>query len=78
MTQIQNGADNSKKEKIELKMVAEENITLLMQQLVSVRKALAAAEKECNEIRKQLDKEVKFKKLNMKAHKKMNSCCRKA
>ena len=39
-------------------MLAEEEVVLLRQQLLAVRKALADSVTECNEIKKELDKEV--------------------
>ena len=41
---------------LELKMVAEEEVILLRQQLVALRSALKLSEKECEEIRRDLDK----------------------
>ena len=42
-----------------MKMLAEEEVVLLRQQLVAIRKALTATDKDCNEVRKVLTKEVK-------------------
>ena len=39
-------------------MEAEEQIILLRQQIVALRKALADAQREANDVKKQLDKEV--------------------
>ena len=41
-----------------MKMEAEEQIILLRQQIVALRKALADQQKEANDVKKQLDKEV--------------------
>ncbi|XP_048257717.1 uncharacterized protein LOC124151794 isoform X2 [Haliotis rufescens] len=58
---LRNHADNSKKEYIEVKMMAEEEVILLRQQLMAVKKALADTEREGEDIKKQLDKELKMK-----------------
>lgn len=41
-----------------MKMIAEEEVILLRQQQVAIRKALTSAEKELNEVKKMLEKEV--------------------
>ena len=39
-------------------MLAEEQVMLLRQQLVAIKRALASTESESNEVRRALDKEV--------------------
>ena len=39
-------------------MLAEEQVILLRQQLVAIKRALASTESESNEVRRALDKEV--------------------
>ncbi|KAL5014613.1 hypothetical protein ScPMuIL_008883 [Solemya velum] len=58
---LKKDAENSKKEYIEVKMMAEEEVILLRQQLIAIRKGLEKAEKECNEVKKHLDRELKEK-----------------
>lgn len=41
-----------------MKMEAEEQVILLRQQIVALKKALADAQKESNDVKKLLDKEV--------------------
>lgn len=41
-----------------MRMEAEEQIILLRQQIVALRKALSDAQREANDVKKQLDKEV--------------------
>ncbi|KAH9494551.1 hypothetical protein Btru_042421 [Bulinus truncatus] len=54
-------AESSKKDHIEVKMLAEEQILQLRQQLVAIRKALTATDKESNQVRKKLERELKLK-----------------
>ncbi|KAK6176827.1 hypothetical protein SNE40_015054 [Patella caerulea] len=61
VNQLRKNSEKSTLEYVEVKMLAEEEIVLLRQQLVSVKKALAATEKECNEVRQKLDRELKIK-----------------
>ncbi|XP_021364139.1 uncharacterized protein LOC110457263 isoform X2 [Mizuhopecten yessoensis] len=61
INQLKMDANHSKKEYVQIKMKADEKVILLRQQLSAIRKALTSTEKECNEIRKQLDKELKEK-----------------
>lgn len=51
-------AEVSKKETLEVRMLAEEQVVLLKQQLVAIRRALANTERESNDLRRLLDKEV--------------------
>ena len=51
-------SERSKKQYLEVKMLAEEEMILLRQQLVALRNALRDSEKECVEIRAQLEIEV--------------------
>lgn len=59
--ELKNEADNNKKQCEALKAEAEEHIILLRQQIVALRKALSDAQREANEVKKQLDKELKEK-----------------
>ncbi len=58
VSELRRDAERSKKEYLEVKMLAEEEVILLRQQLVALRTALRQSEKECGEIRTQLDAEV--------------------
>ncbi|XP_041348511.1 uncharacterized protein LOC121368057 isoform X2 [Gigantopelta aegis] len=59
--ELSGNADDSKKEVIQVKMLAEEKSILLQQELEAIKKALTTAEKECEEVRKRLEKELKIK-----------------
>lgn len=39
-------------------MLAEEEMILLRQQLVAIRRAMTAVDKDCNQVRKKLQREV--------------------
>ncbi|XP_077868441.1 uncharacterized protein LOC100372084 [Saccoglossus kowalevskii] len=55
-------ADRCKKDYLEIKMMSEEEVILLRQQMISMKKSLANSEKEREAIQKLLDKEFKLKK----------------
>ena len=55
---LRKDGETGKKEMVEVQMIAEEQVILLRQQLVAIKRALASTESESNEIRKLLDKEV--------------------
>nr|KAI8733110.1 hypothetical protein BgiMline_029055 [Biomphalaria glabrata] len=58
---LQKIAENNKKEHVEVKMLAEEEILQLRQQLLAIRKALTETDKDCNQVRKKLERELKLK-----------------
>ena len=58
--------EKGRKEFLEQKMMSDEEVLILKQQLVAVRNALKESERECVEIRAQLENEVSFPK---------NLCC---
>ena len=60
MSDFRRDAERSKKQYLEVKMLAEEEMILLRQQLVALRNALRDSEKECIEVRSQLDIEVSW------------------
>ncbi|XP_074645051.1 uncharacterized protein LOC141901606 isoform X2 [Tubulanus polymorphus] len=62
IAEIRKEADLSKKEYLEIKMLAEEEVILLRQQQVALRNYLRDIEKECVDVKKQLEKELKAKK----------------
>ena len=47
------------REYLSIKMTAEEEVILLRQQLMALRKALATSDRERESVQKQLDKEVR-------------------
>ncbi|XP_077981616.1 uncharacterized protein LOC144436648 [Glandiceps talaboti] len=55
-------ADRCKKDYLEITMMADEEVILLRQQLVALKKALANSEREREGIQKQQEKEMKLKK----------------
>ena len=55
---LKNKSDLNRKQYLQLKMVAEEEVILLRQQLIALRSALKLSEKEGEHLRKELDKEV--------------------
>ena len=59
MSELKRLASRSKKDYLEIKMLAEEEVILLRQQLVALRKALAQSEQLCKETKKTLEKEVR-------------------
>ena len=58
MDSLQKKCDSSKKQYLELKMLAEEEVILLRQQVIALRSALKLSEKSAETLRKDLDKEV--------------------
>ncbi len=58
MDGLRHEVDRCKREYLTIKMMAEEEVILLRQQLVSLRKALATSDKERETVQKQLDKEA--------------------
>ena len=58
MGQLQHDLDRSKRDYLEIKMAANEEVILLRQQVVALRKALSTSEKEREATKKTLDKEV--------------------
>ena len=58
VSDLRRDSERSKKQYLEVKMLAEEEMILLRQQLVALRNALRDSEKECVEIRAQLEIEV--------------------
>ncbi|XP_071809867.1 uncharacterized protein [Asterias amurensis] len=61
MDGLRHEVDRCKREYLTIKMMAEEEVILLRQQLVSLRKALATSDKERETVQKQLDKEMRIK-----------------
>ncbi|XP_070191909.1 uncharacterized protein [Littorina saxatilis] len=59
--ELRKESESSKKETVEIRLIAEEQVVLLRQQLLAIKKALAATEKETNEVQRLLDKELKGK-----------------
>ncbi len=59
MSDLQHDVDKCKREYLEIKMMADEEVILLRQQLVALRKAMASSEKERESTQKHLDKEVR-------------------
>ena len=55
---LQSELEGNKKTYEKMKMEAEEQVILLRQQIVALKKALADAQKEANDVKKLLDKEV--------------------
>ena len=55
---LRKDGETGKKEMVEIQMLAEEQVMLLRQQLVAIKRALASTESESNEVRRALDKEV--------------------
>ncbi|KAL8592207.1 hypothetical protein ACOMHN_030882 [Nucella lapillus] len=60
-TDLRKDGEAGKKEMVEIKMLAEEQVLLLRQQLVAIKRALASTESESNQVRQALDKEVRVK-----------------
>ena len=58
ISDLKKRAERSRKDYLELRMTAEEEVILLRQQLVAIRNALRQSEKECEELRQGLEKEV--------------------
>ncbi|XP_022108314.1 uncharacterized protein LOC110988792 isoform X2 [Acanthaster planci] len=58
---LQHEVDRCKREYLAIKMTAEEEVILLRQQLMALRKALATSDKERETVQKQLDKEMRIK-----------------
>ncbi|XP_076468617.1 uncharacterized protein LOC143299362 isoform X2 [Babylonia areolata] len=58
---LRKDGETGKKEMVEIKMLAEEQVMLLRQQLVAIKRALASTESESNEVRRALDKELRVK-----------------
>lgn len=54
-------SDNNRKKNVKVQMLAEQEIVLLRQQILALRRALGDSEKEAGEMRKKLDKEVSLK-----------------
>ncbi|KAK3103240.1 hypothetical protein FSP39_017753 [Pinctada imbricata] len=61
MLHLKKLSENRSKDRTRLEMMSEQNQKNLEQQLEAIKKALSVAEKECNEIRQKLDKELKEK-----------------
>ena len=59
VSDLQQDVDKCKRDYLQIKMMADEEVILLRQQLVALRKAMASSEKERETIQKQLDKEVR-------------------
>ena len=55
---LQSELEGNKKTYEKMRMEAEEQVILLRQQIVALKKALADAQKEANDVKKVLDKEV--------------------
>ena len=51
-------SENTRKQNVKVQMLAEQEIVLLRQQILALRRALGDSEKEAGEMRKKLDKEV--------------------
>ncbi|XP_071476027.1 uncharacterized protein [Diadema antillarum] len=60
--QLQHDLDRCKRDYLEIKMSANEEVILLRQQVLALRKALSTSEKERETTKKQLDKELRIKK----------------
>lgn len=58
ISELRKESESGKKEMVEIQMLAEEQVMLLRQQLVAIKRALASTESESNEVRRALDKEV--------------------
>ncbi|CAH1785032.1 unnamed protein product [Owenia fusiformis] len=58
-SQLGKNSDRSKKDYLEVKMLADEEVILLRQQIVALRAGLSQSEAECNQVKKQLEKELK-------------------
>ncbi|CAL1545735.1 unnamed protein product [Lymnaea stagnalis] len=54
-------SETSKKEHLEVRMMAEEEMILLRQQLVAIRRAMTAVDVDCNQVRKKLQREMKMR-----------------
>ncbi|XP_041457909.1 uncharacterized protein LOC121410103 isoform X2 [Lytechinus variegatus] len=59
--QLQHDLDRSKRDYLEIKMGANEEVILLRQQVMALRKALSTSEKEREATKKVLDKEMRIK-----------------
>ena len=57
---LRKAANHSKKECLEIQMMAEEEVVLLRQQLIALRQALRESQQECQLVQKELDKEVRY------------------
>ncbi|XP_067931806.1 uncharacterized protein [Watersipora subatra] len=55
-------SENNRKQSVKMQMLAEQEIVLLRQQILALRRALGDSEKEAGEMRKKLDKEMKTRK----------------
>ena len=55
---LRKAADRNKKDYVSIKMYAEEETILLRQQMVALRQALRDSDKECQEVKKELEREV--------------------
>lgn len=56
---MENENEGRKKQVITTQILAEQEIILLRQQILALRKALSESEKEAGDMRKKLDKEVR-------------------
>ena len=60
MTGLKKSAELSKKDYQRIKMMYEKEVVLIKEQMDALRTALKASEKECNDVKRELDKEVCF------------------
>ncbi|XP_033105563.1 uncharacterized protein LOC117107864 [Anneissia japonica] len=62
IAELHSDANQCKRDYLEIKLMAEEEVILLRQQLVSLKSALSLSEQEREAIQKQIDKELQIKK----------------
>ena len=55
---MEEDSEATRKQNVKVQMLAEQEIVLLRQQILALRRALSDSEKEAGEMRKRLDREV--------------------
>jgi len=58
LDEMEADSESNKKQSVKIQMLAEQEVVLLRQQILALRRALSDSEKEAGEMRKKLDKEV--------------------
>ena len=64
MSKLKKNAELSKKDYQRMKMMHEKEVLLVKAQMEAIRTALKASEKECNNVKRDLDKEVRYLCIN--------------
>lgn len=60
LDEMEADSESNKKQSVKIQMLAEQEVVLLRQQILALRRALSDSEKEAGEMRKKLDKEVSW------------------